>query len=480
MHHKVKKGLSIYAWSCLVIILGFLAVAISNWSGVSQIVNDDLEKSTRLMTANLYTAIQNELGKPTVVANTMASDTYLVQWLREERSGNRTYIHQEEMRKYLANMKSENNYSSVYMVSEETRDYYCHEGKNRTLDRGAEDDEWYFNFIESGKHVDLRVDEDELNNNRLSVFINARIENKEADDELMGVIGISLPIELFQKLFEDYEKEYGIKVCLVNDKGIIEVKPEVDTRKRISIYNKWKLESEAIEVLEKREGNNIWTYFVDGTEYCVVSHYIEELDWYLYIQEISSNSVILNHLTNRSFGIMAMVLIILLGVNVWLIYYDNKRKEKRMTIDPLTGAANRNYFFDIILPKVNLYEDRQRYVIIFDIDCFKKVNDTRGHNAGDELLKKVAESGKKRLKPYGEVVRWGGDEFITLAAASRKQIEEIFAGIQQDVSEEGITISMGAARYETNRDILQIIDRADQAMYQQKRNGRNGLTFYEH
>lgn len=478
MHHKVKKGLSIYVWSCLVIILGFLAVAISNWTAVSQIVNDDLEKSTKLMTANLYTAIQNELGKPTVVANTMASDTYLVQWLREERSGNRTYMHREEMRKYLATMKEENEYSSAYMVSEETRDYYCMDGLNRTLARDVEEDQWYFNFIESGKSFDLRVDEDELNDNLLSVFINARIENKE-DQKLMGVIGVSLPMELFQELFEDYQEEYSIKACLVNDKGIIEVEPGTDTRKRTSIYQKWQLGSDAIEVLKQREENNTWTYFVEGTEHCVVSLYIEELDWYLYIQEISSNSVALNHLISRNFEIMAVVLMILLGVDIGLIYFDNKRKEKRMTIDPLTGAANRNYFFDIILPKISLWEEKQRYIIIFDIDCFKKVNDTRGHNVGDEMLKVVAQSGKKRLKSYGELVRWGGDEFIALIIAGRGQVKEIFQGIQQDISGEDITISMGAARFENNLDILQIIDRADQAMYQQKRNGRNGLTFYE-
>lgn len=479
MHHKVKKGLNIYVWSCLVIILGFLAVAVSNWIAVSKIVNDDLEKSSKLMTANLYTSIQNELGKSTVVANTMASDTYLVQWLREERSGNRTFLHREEMRKYLLNMKEENQYSSVYMVSEYTGDYYSHEGLNRTLSREEKEDEWYFNFIESRKPFDLRVDEDELNDNQLSVFINVRIENKDEDRNLMGAIGIALPIELFQELFKEYQKEYAIKACLVNDKGIIEVEPGTDGRKRTSIYPKWQLGGDAIEALKGREGNNIWTYFVDGVEYCVVSLYIEELDWYLYIQEISSNSAVLNHLISRNFGIMVIVLMILLGVDVWLIYLDSKRKEKRMTIDPLTGVANRNYFFDTILPKLNVWEEKQHYIVMFDIDCFKKVNDTRGHNVGDEILKYVAESGKNHLKPYGELVRWGGDEFIVLVTAEREQIEEIFKGIQQDMEQKEITISMGAARYENNLDILQIIDRADQAMYQRKRNGRNGLTFYE-
>lgn len=151
--------------------------------------------------------------------------------------------------------------------------------------------------------------------------------------------------------------------------------------------------------------------------------------------------------------------------------------------DPLTNLANRNLFNDK-LNEVFLYSVRHQLsfcVAIVDLDRFKHINDTYGHNVGDELLKQVAARFKQIVRNYDIVARLGGDEFIILLPDSDKEKGiEIYERIYQELikpysilnNELTIGVSLGISVFpEHAQDTFELIRLADKAMYVAKNSG---------
>lgn len=150
--------------------------------------------------------------------------------------------------------------------------------------------------------------------------------------------------------------------------------------------------------------------------------------------------------------------------------------------DSLTGLFNR-----FKLEESFEYEQKQsrRYntelsVILMDIDDFKSVNDTYGHNVGDIFLKEIAEILKTSFRDVDTVGRWGGEEFLILLPKTNlvdsKQIaEEVRKKIElYPFAEIGNkTASFGVATYSNNESLSILLNRADKALYSAKENGRN-------
>ncbi|MDD2567840.1 MAG: diguanylate cyclase [Thiovulaceae bacterium] len=156
--------------------------------------------------------------------------------------------------------------------------------------------------------------------------------------------------------------------------------------------------------------------------------------------------------------------------------------EAKAMHDALTNAYNREYFHKIF-PRF-LSESRERElelgVIIFDIDHFKKVNDTYGHNAGDTILKHLVKTVHKSIRSEDILVRWGGEEFIVLVKTrSLQDVARLAENIRTRVAKERfeevehITCSFGVAVYRDAETIEEAVARADSGLYEAKREGRN-------
>lgn len=151
--------------------------------------------------------------------------------------------------------------------------------------------------------------------------------------------------------------------------------------------------------------------------------------------------------------------------------------------DPLTQLANRRYFDERIKEMVSLA--RRKYqplsLLMTDIDKFKRVNDTFGHDAGDRVLVGYADLMKKNSRAEDLVARFGGEEFIILLPLSNSQqtlalAERIREDIaQQDFLENGhrVTASFGVSQLTKDETIQSFMKRADEALYQAKESGRN-------
>ncbi|WP_374524032.1 GGDEF domain-containing protein [Sphingopyxis sp.] len=158
--------------------------------------------------------------------------------------------------------------------------------------------------------------------------------------------------------------------------------------------------------------------------------------------------------------------------------------EQRASIDQMTGLSNRESF----LATINLHAERG-WLIVGDLDHFKQINDRHGHVIGDKVLEKVGEAIRQCVREEDICARLGGEEFgIFLPKASRKTAESIAERVRSAIADLSIrtragelvtpTISIGASRREA-AGLRDLIERADNAMYQAKHKGRNQVVFAE-
>lgn len=158
--------------------------------------------------------------------------------------------------------------------------------------------------------------------------------------------------------------------------------------------------------------------------------------------------------------------------------------------DPLTGIANRRHFMDTApVYMQQAARNKQRcFIIMFDVDHFKQVNDTYGHAAGDEILKVIAARVKRTIRPYDLFARYGGEEFIIFVTdVDKKAAENLTERIRMSICESPficngtamqMSASFGLAQASPTASLDEIIRQADNALYEAKKGGRNKSVCY--
>ncbi len=158
--------------------------------------------------------------------------------------------------------------------------------------------------------------------------------------------------------------------------------------------------------------------------------------------------------------------------------------------DVLTGLPNRRSLLEDLLKVLSNNSGKKLALLFIDMDNFKYINDTMGHEFGDELINKASHRLKTALKDFGTLYRLGGDEFILLIHDIENQFEaeEFMCQVLQSFKEEfeirnsvlHITFSIGAALYpDHGNSIEDLIKCADIAMYKAKEQGKNRYVLYD-
>jgi len=164
----------------------------------------------------------------------------------------------------------------------------------------------------------------------------------------------------------------------------------------------------------------------------------------------------------------------------------NQELTKLSNIDPMTGAYNRRYFYSIVKEIIALSkrENKSITLAMVDIDNFKNINDTYGHDIGDEVIKTIVNKISSEIRDSDIFIRFGGEEFVILLPNTsidksmvilekvRKTIEEC-----KSVKDVSFTISIGVAEYiysEINFD--KVLKRADDGLYIAKNSGKNRIV----
>lgn len=182
------------------------------------------------------------------------------------------------------------------------------------------------------------------------------------------------------------------------------------------------------------------------------------------------------------------------GGTIQLKEAQNKLETIAVT-DVLTAIANRGYlisrgeeeFERIRRNRIKSHRPADMGCIMIDIDHFKKVNDTHGHIAGDEVLKEVARRLSMSIRPYDVIGRYGGEEFVVMLPDTSVEQSLIVAGrIWENIRTEAIeaegenifiTVSLGVTgSSETDTSLTDVLKRADAAMYMAKADGRDRIV----
>ena len=158
------------------------------------------------------------------------------------------------------------------------------------------------------------------------------------------------------------------------------------------------------------------------------------------------------------------------------------QKHNQLKVDGLTGALRKEAFNEIIGQKIieAKHLSLPLSMIIFDIDHFKKINDTYGHAIGDVILKELSELIRNNVRESEYFVRWGGEEFIILMPGTALQGARMVAEKLRRLVESNtfpevgeVTCSFGVTSLKEDDTIKSFFERADAALYEAKRGGRN-------
>ena len=206
---------------------------------------------------------------------------------------------------------------------------------------------------------------------------------------------------------------------------------------------------------------------------------------------------------NYKMRILFVIATIIIGLILLLIYKElqnrekmyertqellrlNKKLEEMAYIDSLTEIYNRRYLYEVakrLIPIVKR-EKQALSVAMLDLDKFKEVNDTYGHDIGDEVLKAFADDIKNSIRESDIFIRFGGEEFVLVLPNTDLEhaqvlIEKLRKIIEDCDKVEGVrfTVSIGVAAFDVLKDDLDsIIKKADEALYEAKNSGRNRVV----
>ncbi|MCR4693920.1 MAG: GGDEF domain-containing protein [Pseudobutyrivibrio sp.] len=184
---------------------------------------------------------------------------------------------------------------------------------------------------------------------------------------------------------------------------------------------------------------------------------------------------------------LGVILLLFILENSYVDHYQTRKElDKSLVSDKLTGMYNRYKIDEIIDPVTEAFNLNEKVVVLMiDVDHFKNVNDTYGHEAGDRILKYVATKLQSLISEEDYVIRWGGEEFVVLLLdrtisegmnCARNMRQAVKTGTN-DVCP--VSISIGLCAYKEGDNFHKAIDQADMALYYAKNHGRDMAVNYE-
>ena len=174
----------------------------------------------------------------------------------------------------------------------------------------------------------------------------------------------------------------------------------------------------------------------------------------------------------------------------WRIVRAERELLRIATVDPLTGLANRSQFH--LRAEIEVARSKRQpspmALVLADVDHFKRINDECGHDAGDQVLVRLADLMRQVLRDGDVLARWGGEEFLALlpgcdisqAHALAERLRRAVAAVPIEAGGRmlNVTMSFGIAGLDGGLDVESAIQRADRALYRSKHAGRNRATVF--
>lgn len=461
----------------IVLAIGFIATTLVNYTVSKASIRGTLIASELPLTSdNVYSEIQRDLVRPVVISSMMASDTFLRDWMLAGERDTATIT------KYLREVKQRYGAFTSFLVSERTRTYYQTEGVLKKVSENEPRDAWYFRVRKMEAPYEINVDPDQANKDALTIFINYRVQ--DYDGRYLGTAGVGLTVDAVRARINDYQKRYQRTIYFVDKQGQLALYGDHAHFTRKSLYEIDGLRDIADEVL--RAGEGTFQYRSRGYSHLLNVRYIPELNWYLFVEGSEDEALAGIRRTlyvNLAIGLLIMAIV--LAATSFTINRYQGRLEAMATSDHLTGLANRQAF-DLLMPQAMRQARRNKaplQALLIDIDHFKDVNDRLGHPAGDSVIQQVAATIRGAVRESDIVCRWGGEEFLVVAAgvsdtdgpplAEKIRLAVESRTFHHEETPVSVTVSVGIAPYKTGDTVERLIARADRALYEAKERGRN-------
>lgn len=459
-------------------LLLFLSLTISLFNYIISLRSTESDLKTRslpLTVDNIYTEIQKHVIEPNLVASMMAHDTFLTDWLVSDEKN------QEKITRYLETIKNKYGMFVTFLVSEKTQSYYTHNGFLERLNPSNPNNQWYYQFKKLQGSNEINLDFNNHLDNALIMFINHKIYDQNY--HFIGATGIGIQISYINDMLKRFRQDYNFTVMFINEKGEIVLSERSDTTPK-NLSETTELSALMDQIIVKN--SKTLEYQKNGATYLLKTKYIPELDLYLLVEaqlDHFTQDVRQTFYLNLAISLIATMVIMIILIR--LITQYNNKLEYMARHDSLTGLANRKNFNDTLRDMILLSqrESTPLCLIFFDIDNFKTINDTHGHQTGDAVLVRIAAILSLRLRRTDIVGRWGGEEFAIglintdmhhaklIAEALRQSFEEDATLIQ--LCDVPVTASFGVVELLSDDTLETLLYRADAAMYQAKDLGKN-------
>ncbi|MES1944720.1 putative two-component response regulator and GGDEF family protein YeaJ [Salinisphaera sp. PC39] len=471
---KLYFGLALAA----LLTVGFVATSLISYFVAHDSLTDRIaEESLPLTSDNIYSEIQRDLLRPILISSVMAHDTFVRDWAIAGEND------PERIIQYLREIQAKYGTITAFFVSEKTRHYYHPTGILKTVSRDDPGDAWYFRVRGMNEAYEVNVDADTANRERLSIFINYRVYDYDGD--YIGATGVGLSVNAVTRLIEAYQRRYGRRIYFIDREGDVTLHGS-GFEGAFRIQERPGLAQHATQILTSPSMSLTYTR-PDGHTVFVNSRLVPEFDWYLLVEQTESpaEARIQKTLVVNLLVALGITILVLLVAHFTVRGYQ-RRLEEMATTDKLTGAANRQVFdmiFDHEIKTARRRGNEPVCVVSIDIDHFKHINDTYGHQGGDTVLREIAAVIREYIRESDTLCRWGGEEFLVLLgdcslAAARERAETIRNAVKNHPIRFGrddifVTVSLGVAQHRASEDLTSLIHRADMAMYEAKREGRD-------
>ena len=436
---------------------------------IQRISSENSESDSMILAHMVSDSIEREFIKPIIVAETMSNDYSLKQYMKQSSRISPEAV-EDKVAVFLDSIKSGFGYQMVFAVCDQSGAYYTYDGISKYVDpEKNQHDIWYRMFLERAQAYDLDVDTDEANQWALSVFVNYEILDENGN--LLGVCGVGVEMKELQELLKSIENKYNLKINLIDQDGLIQVDSDAV-----------RIEKDYLKVPDLDQvGSDEFVYEVGATS-SRMTKYMEDLDWYLVVEDLNPEKINVIEITAASV-IIFLIGLLMMGIVFFVIFIRERKASKELIerkkislTDDMTGLLNRRAYEEDC---ANMQEEgmvSQVSILMMDVNGLKTVNDTYGHLAGDELIIAAAKCIQTAVGTLGKAYRIGGDEFVVLLLGKEEKHRDVLNTLERLVESAKcsypceLSISKGVVVCKEHPDLTfdEMKDLADKRMYADK------------
>ncbi len=453
-----------------IIIISFGLSTLISLKSLNKLIKENNHENSVIYANEVSNAVIDVFSEAVAVSQSM--NNTLIQALLKNQDRIPEGQKNKIIQNYLSNIVVKFGYSTAFLTDDSQMAYHAENGFVKTVDPSNPDDDWYVPFRDSGKLYELHIDNDQANDNRITVYINMRMEDSAGN--FIGICGVGVPINQILSLLRSMEAQSGISIKLVNVNGDVQVANGAQLKLQRS-------QEEIKAAIADYDYSKSYVYTPKGMDGFSIIKYISECQWFAVIEYQGGKNSILSTMLFRNLMICLIILLVVLVIFSFVLGNFTKRTEKvveESLNDELTGLKNRRAY-QAELERLN--DDGNMAdisIATMDINGLKVTNDNFGHTAGDELIQAAANIMKEVFCENGwNVYRTGGDEFVAIICSpvsdldvlvqDFKEQEKLF--IHDKITE--LSVSIGTVQGYNQRGIAcveDLIKIADKRMYSDK------------